>query len=84
MQAGYYEGNTSHCVRVSAAVWAGRCGGDLQDIMWTADWSYAETANRYLIRGAEVRTRMMEIHDGKDPVQDFWIYRPTSDNVSRR
>ena len=80
VQAGL-EGYTSHCVRVSAAVWAGRCGAQLQDIMWTADWNTADTAGLYLKRGAEVRTQMMQVHGGKDPIQDFWIYRPTNNNI---
>lgn len=80
VQAGLV-GYTSHCVRVSAAVWAGRCGAQLQDIMWTADWNTAETAGLYLQRGAELRTQMMQRHGGRDPIQDFWIYRPTNDNI---
>jgi len=71
------KGLTSHSFRKAAAVWAARCGANIIEIQHTGRWKNVSTLAWYLAEGTAHRNAVMQIH-GRDPIANFWMYRPTS------
>ena len=71
------KGLTSHSFRKAAAVWAARCGATIIEIQNTGRWKDCETLARYLAQGTLHRNEKLALY-GKDPIANFWMYRPTS------
>jgi hypothetical protein len=56
------------------AQWAARCGASHEAIRDVGRWQDIRRMVFYLAEGKAKRKNKIEIHGGRDPILDFWVF----------